>query len=152
MKIVGIEQILNSKSLRSILESKDLAHLGDFLVNFIYTSVRIGYLKVSGSIHVWDICLRTAMELANLRNVLGKKTKPDKVADAAEALVAYAYFTELMGLDEMVELLAQYMQIDHIKSKIREKEACTEAFSKLFIKIIELASRDKRFNQLNQSL
>ena len=62
MKLPALKPILSTNSLRSILESKDLAHLGDFLVNFIYTSVRIGHLKQKGSIHVWDNCLKEAME------------------------------------------------------------------------------------------
>ncbi|MHA2252314.1 MAG: ribonuclease III family protein [Candidatus Kariarchaeaceae archaeon] len=122
-----------------------MAHLGDFLANFIYTSVRVGHFGIKGSIHVWDNSLKEAMELAELRAILGKKTKPDKVADAAEALIAYCYFTNLMELPDMVAYLKDYLELEHFSSTKREKIACGEAFSQLFRRIMDLAAEDGRF-------
>lgn len=149
MKLDALKSILSTKSLRSILESKDLAHLGDFLTNFIYTCVRIGKFNLSGSIHVWDNSLRDAMEIADLRSALGKKTKPDRVADAAEALIAYAYFTELMDLDRMVEELGHYLTEVDFKSNKAEKKACANAFSGLLKKIIVFANEQNQFAKSN---
>ena len=39
-----IQGILNSGSLRAILESKDLALIGDSLVNFIFSTLKLAYL------------------------------------------------------------------------------------------------------------
>ena len=139
LELPAIRTLLSTKSLRTILESKDLAHLGDFLANFIYTCVKIGKFEQSGSVHVWDYSLRIAMEEAQLRSKLGKKTKPDRVADAAEAYIAYAYFTELMSLDDMVDCLTEQLEIGEFRSPKREKEACAAAFSILLKTINELA-------------
>ncbi len=139
MPLVGIKSILQDKVLRNILKSKDLAQLGDFLVNFIYTSVKIGLYGIEGSIHVWDKSLTKAMEIANIRKELGKKTKPDKVADAGEALVAYAYFNELLSIKQMIEILDSKLNEQSFKIDRFEKEQCAIAFSALFTKIIEIA-------------
>lgn len=145
MDLFQLKPIFSTKSLRSVLESKELGHLGDFLVNFIYTTVRIGKYGKQGSIHVWDNSLRDAMEIADLRSALGKKTKPDRVADAAEALVAYAYFTELMNLEEMIEYLTKHLnKSDFVSTKV-EKEACAKSFSSLLKKIVAIADEHNRF-------
>ncbi len=140
-----IQDVLKSKLLRVVLQSKDLAQLGDFLVNFIYSTVRIAFRGKHGGVHVWDSCLRDAMEIANLRSVLGKRTKPDKVADAGEALVAYAYYTELMTLDEMIEFVEEILDYNRLSNRIEEKEMCTEVFATLFTKIYLLANKQSRF-------
>ena len=151
MPLVGIKFILEDKSLRNILKSKNLAQLGDFLVNFIYTSVKIGLYGIEGSIHVWDKSLTKAMELSNLRRELGKKTKPDKVADAGEALVAYAYFNELLQLKEMIDILNSKLDEQSFKNDKFEKEQCSIAFSTLFSKIIEIALEKKKIRMLENS-
>ncbi|OLS27833.1 MAG: hypothetical protein HeimC2_10290 [Candidatus Heimdallarchaeota archaeon LC_2] len=152
MLLVGIKSILEDKSLRNILKSKDLAHLGDFLVNFLYTSVKIGLYGIEGSVHVWDKSLTKAMEIANLRKELGKKTKPDKVADAGEALVAYAYFNELLQLKDMIEILDSKLDEQSFKNDRFEKEQCSIAFSFLFTKIIDIALDKKKIKTIENSI
>ena len=149
MSLVGIKSILNDKSLRNILTSKDLAQLGDFLVNFLYTYVKIGLYGIEGSVHVWDKSLTKAMEQADLRIQLGKKTKPDKVADAGEALVAYAYFNELLSINQMIEILDSKLDEQSFKNDKFEREQCSEAFSILFTKIIEVALDKKKIKMIN---
>lgn len=146
MELEMIDSFLKSNSLRHVLSSKELAQLGDFLVNFIYTAVRIGLKGVSGSIHVWDYSLKTAMELANLRKDLAKKMKPDRVADAAEALIAYSYLTKLMDLPEMIEFLSRRLNAEDFEIDKMEKEACAVAFSELFEQIMYLAHQENRFH------
>ena len=123
-----------------------MAQLGDFLANFIYTAVRMGKNGVIGSVHVWDYSLRNAMELADLRSQLGKKMKPDRVADAAEAFIAYAYLTDLLDLPQMIEYLSNYLSETDFEVTKREKEACAKAFSELLLYIMSLAEKDNRFN------
>ncbi|MHA2031677.1 MAG: ribonuclease III family protein [Candidatus Kariarchaeaceae archaeon] len=150
MVLVGIKDILENKSFRNILKSKNLAQLGDFLANFIYTSVKIGLYGIEGSVHVWDNSLTKAMELADLRKELGKKTKPDKVADAGEALIAYAYFNGLLTIDEMVNILDSKLDEQSFKSEKIEKEQCALAFSNLFRKIFQLAIEMKNIKILEK--
>ena len=146
MKYEALEPILATKKIRIILQSKEQARLGDFLVNYTYSAVRIGKYGLAASIHVWDKCLTKAMELANLRTYLGKKTKPDRVADAGEAFVAYAYLTNLMTLEEMILIIDENMSETNFSSKVQEKEDCAIAFSKLFEKIFELSDQNNRFD------
>lgn len=141
----NIPSIIYSRNLRKILLSKELAHLGDFLVNFVYTSVKIINFSIPGSVHVWDYCLKNAIDKAELRIHLGKKTKPDKVADAAEALVAFAYYTKLLSLDDMIEIITEILIAEDFKSEKSEKEACTEAFGVLLKEIFDLALRSEQF-------
>ena len=148
MALIGLKEVLESKSLRNILKSQKLAQLGDFLVNFIYTSVKIGLYGINGSVHVWDNSLTNAMEIADLRKELGKKTKPDKVADAGEALVGYAYFTELLSIDKMIEILASKLNEQSFLNEKEEKEACGNAFASLLSVIIELAVEQKKFKRM----
>lgn len=141
MKLESIDSLLQSRSYRTIFESVDLAQLGDFLVNFIYSSVRIGMKSTSGGIHVWDSSLRTAMELAKLRSKLGKNAKPDRVADAAEAFVAFCYFNEVMSLDDMTEFLSRRLNQEDFTIPQIEKDACATAFGELLQRLAYLASK-----------
>ncbi|MHA2502324.1 MAG: ribonuclease III family protein [Candidatus Kariarchaeaceae archaeon] len=145
-KLPSLSGILSTRSLRAILESKDLAQLGDFLTNFIYTSVRIGVKGATGSIHVWDGSLRDAMEQSSLRGKLGKKARPGRVADAAEAIIAYCYLHKLVSLDEMVEFLAQRLNAEDFEVRRMEKLACGTAFGEL---LGLLVIRLKESNQLD---
>jgi hypothetical protein len=147
MVLIGIKEILENKSLRNILKSKNLAQLGDFLANFIYTSVKIGLYGIEGSVHVWDKSLTKAMDIANLRKELGKKTKPDKVADAGEALIAYGYFNELLTIDEMIEILASQLSEQSFVNEQTEKTACSVAFAELFKQITTIALESKKITR-----
>ena len=100
--IKKIQGILNSGSLRAILESKDLALIGDSLVNFLFSTLKIGLFGMSGNVHVRDNVLKNAMDLYKLREKLGKNTKPGRVADAAESLIAFAYIQNIMTIYGMV--------------------------------------------------
>ena len=133
--------LLVSGSLRAILESKDLAQLGDFLVNFIYSTVKIGIKGNSGSIHVWDSSLRDAMEFAHLRDKLGKRTKPGRVADGAEAFIAFAYFQGVISLQEMIDYLANRLTTEDFRINKIEKQACATAFGELLSHISYLVKK-----------
>lgn len=138
MKLPKLDAIMDSGSLRAILESKDLAQLGDFLVNFVYSSVKIGIKGIAGSSHVWDSSLRDAMELARMRDYLGKKTKPGRVADAAEAFIGFCYFREVMNLEGMVEFMSQRLNAEDFEIPKIEKQACATAFSELLQHLLQL--------------
>lgn len=150
MELKALEPILHASTLRDILESKKLAQLGDFLANFIYSSVKIGNFDINGSVHVWDRSLKDAMEKANLRVEMGKKVKPDKVADAAEALIAFAYFRNLITLDEMTDLIHESLNVSDLSSPRKEKDACADAFSVVLEKIITLAENEGLLKRIHQ--
>ncbi|MDH5403259.1 MAG: hypothetical protein OEZ01_02495 [Candidatus Heimdallarchaeota archaeon] len=145
MNLEFIEEEINAKSLRDVLNSKKLARLGDLIGNFIYSCVRIGKKDISGSIRVWDSSLTKAMEIANLRKAIGRKVKPDEVSDAAEALLAYAYFTKVLTLDEMVEYLSDRLNTEDFEFYKIEKDACAQAFGELLSYITVNIAKERRF-------
>ena len=136
-----LEAILKQKSLRQILNSKELAQLGDFLANFLYSTVKLAIKGSSGSRHVWDQSLKDAMEIANMRQFLGKRTKPEKVADAAEAFLGYCYFREVLSVDEMLVILSQNLNKEDFDILRIEKDACASAFSEL-LKVLALKAKE----------
>lgn len=136
----ALQGLLDSGSLRAVLESKELAQLGDFLVNFVYTTVKIGIKGGSGSVHVWDSSLRDAMEYSNLREKLGRRTKPGRVADAAESFIAFAYFHGVMSLNGMVEYLSRRLNLEDFDIPKIEKAACATAFGELLSRLSYLVN------------
>ena len=136
---------LHSSSLPIILKSKNLAQLGDFLANFIYSSARM-QLGHSGSVHVWDYSLRVAMDPAGLREQMSKRTKPDRVSDAAEALIAFAYFKKLLRVDEMITFLTHELNEINFNKRSGEKEECARVFSLLLSKIVSLGYEKNYFS------
>jgi hypothetical protein len=89
-------------SLAEVLEDGDLTSLGDSYVNFVYPlalSNRRGKpsgVKVKGSV------LAEALRKAGLRGCLGSGMTRHALADAAEALLVYAWLNGCITLDESV--------------------------------------------------
>ena len=99
------------KSLREILTDHKLAALGDAYVNFIYSvalSKRKGQpvgTKVSSKI------LAEALKKAELRGFLPRRTDRHNQADAAEALIVYAWIRNLMSIEEGINLLGRHENV-----------------------------------------
>ena len=94
------------KNLAQIMTDKDLASLGDAYVNFAYSlalSNKEGKpvgTKVKGSV------LAEAVKKAGLRVQLPSRMNRHSLADAAEALLAYAWLKKCITLAETVEQLS----------------------------------------------
>lgn len=103
--------ISQHKSLCEILTDHKLAALGDAYVNFIYSvalSKRRGQpvgTKVSSNI------LAEALKKAELRGFLPRRTDRHSQADAAEALIVYAWIQNLMSIEEGVNLLGRHENV-----------------------------------------
>lgn len=93
------------KCLREVLIDHDLASLGDSYANFIYSlaiSNKKGQpvgIKVKGSI------LCQALKRAGLRDELPSRMSTHTLADAAEALLVYAWLSDRIGLEESVQII-----------------------------------------------
>lgn len=133
-----LSALLKTRSIRSIVRSTDLAQVGDFLTNYIYTLMRIGIKGKSGSIHVWDNSLAQAARDSKFRRYFGSRAPKDSLADGVEALVAYIYLKELMTLEDMVLLLSSWVSPDDFISKKAEHTACASAFEHLIKKFLNL--------------
>jgi hypothetical protein len=92
-------------SLAEVLTDHSLASLGDTYVNFAYSlalSNRRGKpsgTKVKGSI------LAEALKKAELREYLPSRMTRHMLADAAEALIVYAWLHDFVSLEESVVML-----------------------------------------------
>ncbi len=131
-----LESLLQTRSIRSVLRSTDLAQVGDFLTNYIYTIMRIGIKGRAGSIHVWDQSLASAARESGLRRYFGSRAQKDTLADGVEALIAFTYLREVYTLEEMVGILSDWISPEDFISRSAEITACGSAFENLIRKIL----------------
>jgi hypothetical protein len=95
------------RNLTEVLIDHALASLGDSYVNFVYSlavSNRKGSplgIKVKGSI------LAEALRKAGLRECLPSRMSRHSLADAAEALIVYAWLSRWISLDESVAIIGR---------------------------------------------
>ena len=95
------------ESLSEVLMDQKLASLGDAYVNFLYSlalSKRKGEptgTKVKGRL------LADAFKKAELRKFLPSRINRHKQADAAEALIVYAWIRGSMTMEEGLKILEQ---------------------------------------------
>ena len=95
------------ESLSQVLMDQKLASLGDAYVNFLYSlalSKRKGEptgTKVKGRL------LADAFKKAELRKFLPSRIDRHKQADAAEALIVYAWIRGSMTMEEGLKILEQ---------------------------------------------
>ena len=93
------------RSLTEVLMDHRLATLGDAYINFAYSlaiSMKKGQpsgAKVKGTV------LAEAFKKAGLREHVPSRVSSHMLADAAEALIVYAWLYGLMPLDECVSIL-----------------------------------------------
>jgi len=95
------------RTLDQVLVDHELASLGDSYVNFIYSlaiSNRRGNpfgTKVKGSV------LAEALRKVGLREFLPSGMSRHSLADAAEALIVYAWLSRWVSLEESVETIGR---------------------------------------------
>ncbi|MEM3700435.1 MAG: ribonuclease III family protein [Candidatus Bathyarchaeia archaeon] len=92
-------------SLKEVLVDHDLASLGDAYINFVYSlalSKRKG--KPSGE-RVKGTVLSEALRKAGLRRYLPSRMTRHLLADAAEALIVYAWLCNCITWEENVAIL-----------------------------------------------
>lgn len=97
--------IKTHKSLKDVLVNHELASLGDAYINFVYSlalSNRKG--KPSGA-KVKGKVLAEALKKAGLREYLPARMTSHMLADAAEALMVYAWLCNCITLEESIKIL-----------------------------------------------
>jgi len=95
------------RNLREVLMDQKLASLGDAYVNFIY-SVALSKRKGGPTgAKVDSRLLAEALKKAGLRNLLPSRIDRHKQADAAEALIVYAWVRGSMTMEEGISILEQ---------------------------------------------
>jgi hypothetical protein len=97
-----------------------LASLGDAYVNFLYSLALSKKTGEATGTKVKGRLLADAFKKAELRKFLPSRVDNHKKADAAEALIVYAWIQDSMTMEEGLEILEQ--NIDDV-----------EAFSRLLL-------------------
>lgn len=98
-------------TLKEIMNDHNLAALGDAFANLMYSlglSCQNG--KQTGA-KADGRMLSEAMKQAGLRDLMSSRVTRHKLADAAEALLAYAWLQSFITLTESVELLARHENV-----------------------------------------
>ena len=96
-----------SRTLRDVMLDKDLAALGDALVNFAYSlALSLQRGRPTGG-RLDNRLLWEALKAAGLREEAPKRMSRHELADAAEALLAYGWLTGLIGFWDLVEALRE---------------------------------------------
>lgn len=120
--------MVDHSSLSSVLMDKGLAELGDSLVNFLYSAAKSRVLGKFCGERVSNKVLAEALRRAGLRAELPRRVDVHVRGDAAEALIAYAWVSNLLRIDEAIDFLAS-----HLERRLGEGEfeASIIAFSEL---------------------
>ena len=95
------------ETLTEVLLDQKLAKLGDAYVNFLYSLVLSKKNKEPTGTKVKGKILADAFKKAGLRKFLPSRINRHKQADAAEALIVYAWIKEQMNMEEGIEILEQ---------------------------------------------
>jgi len=101
------EFIQQYESLSEVLMDNKLAKLGDAYVNFLYSLALSKKKGEPTGIKVKGRLLADAFKKAGLRKFLPSRIDRHKQADAAEALIVYAWIRGSMTIEEGLEILEQ---------------------------------------------
>lgn len=96
------------KNLSEALKDQKLASLGDSFVNFIYSLALSRRKGEPIGAKVNSRVLSEALKKAGLRKLLPSRTDRHTQADAAEALIVYAWIQNIMTMEEGVNILEQH--------------------------------------------
>jgi hypothetical protein len=95
------------ESLSQVLMDQKLASLGDAYVNFLYSLALSKKRGEPTGTKVKGRLLADAFEKAELRKFLPSRIDRHKKADAAEALIVYAWMRGSMTMEEGLKILEQ---------------------------------------------
>ena len=101
------EFIPQYESFSEVLMDQKLAKLGDAYVNFLYSLALSKKKGEATGIKVKGRLLADAFKKAGLRKFLPSRIDRHKQADAAEALIVYAWIRGSMTMEEGLEILEQ---------------------------------------------
>ena len=111
-------------SVEEILLDENLAGLGDAYVNFIYSLAVSQRSRRPAGAKVNNRVLAEAVKRSGLRKLLPHRVDRHARGNAAEALIVFAWLSDLVSFEECVETLAG-------------TEDATEAFAGLLHVILE---------------
>lgn len=91
------------KDLKQAARDKDLAKLGDEIINFCFSLAKSAFHSKPTGDKVSAKILSEAMKITGLRTLAKLRAKAHDIADAGEALIAYAYLSGLITTEEITQ-------------------------------------------------
>jgi hypothetical protein len=115
------------RNLTEVLTDHKLASLGDAYVNFVYALALSSKRRKPSGAKVKGRILAEAIKKATLREFLPAKMSRHSLADAAEALIVYAWLHNVVTMENAVSILEKLddaiegfsQLLTEIKGKIR---------------------------------
>ena len=104
---IMLDFITKYKTLPEVLTDHKLAALGDAYVNLLFSLTLSQKSGEPVGARVDNNLLAVALRKAGLRDLLTSRTNRHEQADAAEALIVYAWIRNSMTIEEGVNILEQ---------------------------------------------
>ncbi|NHI91592.1 MAG: hypothetical protein EAX96_03745 [Candidatus Lokiarchaeota archaeon] len=127
-------EIYKEKNFLEIIKDKGLSNLGDNFTNFIYSLAKSKVLKKGTGWKVSGKTLAIALKDSDLRKYCPSRASKHDLADYAESIIVYMWFSNHFTIDEMTIYLAENMSDGVFKDLKKEERTAIKAFTKLFIK------------------
>jgi hypothetical protein len=96
------------RCLGEVLVDHGLASFGDAYVNFVFSLAMSNRKREPMGTKVKGTLLAEALRRAGLRECMPSRMSRHELADAAEALIVYAWLNNFLSLSESVVLIGKY--------------------------------------------
>jgi hypothetical protein len=117
--------IASHSNLTEVLMDHRLASLGDMYVNFVYSLAVSNMRGRPSGVKVKGTVLAEALKKAGLRERLPSRMTRHRLADAAEAVIVYAWLNGYVSSDESVAILEKTSDsidaFSHLLAMIRDR-------------------------------
>lgn len=96
----------SGRSLVEVMQDRGLAALGDAYVNFVYSLALTRMVGKPVGAKATGKVLAEALKSSGIREIMPRRLDRHDLADAAEALMVYAWLEEVITLEDCVEVLS----------------------------------------------
>ena len=109
------------RNLVDIMTDHELAALGDAYVNFIFSLALSRKMNRPVGMKVQSLVLWKALKKADVRKLLPHRVDRHKQADAAEAIIVYAWIRGIVTIEECVAILEKEIEPDEAFTLLLQK-------------------------------
>ncbi|WXG40698.1 MAG: ribonuclease III family protein [Candidatus Freyarchaeum deiterrae] len=131
------------KPIKEILTDKNLAKLGDSIVNLLYSLVKSKLAGRPDGAKMPDSFLAEAFRKAGLRKYVSTRQDAHSLGDAAEALIAYSWLKDHFEIKETAENFNPLIAHEKIITRKTEREVSILIFTSLLQELFEKIVKEK---------
>ncbi|MEM2143990.1 MAG: ribonuclease III family protein [Candidatus Jordarchaeaceae archaeon] len=124
-----------------MLKDKNLAKLGDSIVNLLYSLIKSKLAGKPDGAKMPDILLAEAFRQAGLRKYLSARQDAHSLGDAAEALIAYSWLKDHFEIKATARNLIAPITREKVNRKT-EKELIIQIFTSLLQNLFEISCKE----------